>query len=328
MQNKDCNFFKDQIYDYMADALDDAMAKELLEHIESCPECKRELDTVKAIISASAVLPQVEVPDWLKASVFEKLGANKQSITPKRFKLKRFASVALPAVACIALSIGIFSGGLYDKFSASDSIISSGDVNPAPIQANTEHADAAESPESADISTNAAPDNIKKTLQPEAEHNNKNAVSSPQVNSTDDSPSSASDNVPIASNTEQIENVLADPPSLASVNSPRERFIDEPSATGAGEVEQTTNDSITVASSDAAKTESAIPKSCTVITENISAFSNEFGVNAEDGELHFELEADKWQEFLSFAEDIGAELNSDYSAYSNGYVSITICIPY
>ena len=162
MQSKDCNFFKNQIYDYMSDSLNDAEVKELLTHIESCPECKRELDTLKAIISASASIPQVEVPDGLAASVFEKLKEDTQVITPKRYKFKHFASVALPLAACIALSIGIFSGGLYDRFIASDNIISSGDSNPVSIKTNTEQTDETESTEPTTVSTDIAFDNTKR----------------------------------------------------------------------------------------------------------------------------------------------------------------------
>ena len=329
MQNKDCNFFKDQIYSYVSDGLSDAETEELLAHIESCPECARELNILNSIISATASIPQIEVPDGLKASVFEKLEASTQSTAPKRYKFKRFASLALPVAACIALSIGVFSGGLYDKFVASDDIISSGDVNPAPIQANTEHADATENTKPADTSTNAVPDTVtpkKSTPQPKTEQRDKSAVSS-QSDSAVENSAPASDDIAVVSESAQTENSLADTPSVASFNTPRERFIAKQPIADVDDAEQASNDSIAVASSGAAKMESAVPASCIVITENISAFSDEFDVTAEDGELYFKLDADKWQDFLSFAENIGAELNADYSAENNGYVSITICMP-
>ncbi len=314
MQNKDCNFFKDQIHNYMSDGLSDAKTAELLAHIESCPDCRRELDILKSIISASASLPQVEVPDRLKASVFEKLRAEKQIIAPRRYKFKRFASIALPAAACIALSIGVFSGGLYDKFTASDNIISSGDVNPAPVQTNTEQAD---------TSADTAPDNTtpkKSTPQTKAEQRDKNAASS-QSDSTLNNSAPVSEHIAIASESAQTESSLADTPSVA-----RERIIDSQGA-DACDTEQASNSSIAVASAGGSEVQTAIPVSCIVITEDISAFSNEFDVTAEEGEIHFELDADKWQEFLSFAENTGAELNADYSAENNGFVSITIHMP-
>ncbi|MBQ3574000.1 MAG: zf-HC2 domain-containing protein [Clostridia bacterium] len=328
MQDKECNFFKDQIYSYMSDGLSDAEAEDLLAHIESCPDCMRELDVLKTIISASAALPQVEVPDGLKASVFKRLGSSAQSVTPKRYKFKRFASVAIPAAACIALSIGVFSGGLYDKFVTSDNVISSGDINPAPIQSNTEQTNTTESTEPADTSANAVSDitpksvpSKKPTPQPKEEQPDKNDVSAPQSNNTGAEAISAYDSASAPDDTPSAEEAVADTPTVASANS---RLIAEPPAAYSEDVEPEANDAIVAASGGSAKAETSVPTSCIVITENISAFSDEFGVTADEGELHFELDADEWQDFLVFAENIGAELNADYSADSNGFVSITI----
>lgn len=348
----------------MSDGLSDAETAELLAHIESCPECKMELDILKSIISASASLPQIEVPDGLKASVFEKLESSMQATTPKRYKFKRFASVAISAAACIALSIGAFSGGLYDKFVASDDIISSGEVNPAPVQTNTEQAETTENTEPTTTPTNVAPDIPKQattakkpTPQQKAKQGNENVSSSTQNNSTIDNSAPTSDDITVASGSTQVESSVAsnsvqtensvafdstqtessveynsvptensasDIPSVASATPSRARLIDEPPIVDA---EQAENNSEAAARGGSAEAVSRVPASCIVITEDILAFSNEFGVTDDDGELHFELDSDQWQGFLTFAESIGAELNADYSTENNGCVKITICKP-
>ena len=161
----------------------------------------------------------------------------------------------------------------------------------------------------------------KPTPQPKAEQPDKNDVSAPQSNTTGAEAISAYDSASAPDDTPSTEEAVADTPTVASANS---RLIAEPPAAYSEDVEPEANDAIVAASGGSAKAETSVPASCIVITENISAFSDEFGVTAEEGELHFELDADEWQDFLVFAENIGAELNADYSADSNGFVSITI----
>ena len=63
MQNNDCEKFKARLFDYASDMLSETESRELIEHINSCPECRAELAGIKAILSAAAEIENVKPSD-------------------------------------------------------------------------------------------------------------------------------------------------------------------------------------------------------------------------------------------------------------------------
>ena len=126
MQNNDCKKFKERLFDYASDMLSGAERKELIEHINSCPECRTELAEIKAILSAAAEIKDVKPSDELKNRVSSSLAAEARKIKRnRRVRIGRTAAAAVSLAACAALAIGIYSGVIYDKFmKADDTVVS------------------------------------------------------------------------------------------------------------------------------------------------------------------------------------------------------------
>lgn len=125
-ENADCEVYRAMLFDYVSDNLSEQDKAELLMHIELCPECKKELCEAEAIISAASELDEVEVPDKLRAAVSASLAAEAATVR-KRTDIRRYAlRTLLPVAACAALAVGIYSGGIYDRFVNSDDILSEG----------------------------------------------------------------------------------------------------------------------------------------------------------------------------------------------------------
>lgn len=144
MQNKtdECKLIQAMLFDYTADALGDDERAAVLLHINSCPDCMRELTKIQSMLGAAAEISDIEIPAELKARVSELL-KGEDKIIPKRRKLyfKNTVRIALPIAACTVLAVGIFSSGLYDRFMHSDEIVSSGVSESGNIAENPERPD-------------------------------------------------------------------------------------------------------------------------------------------------------------------------------------------
>ena len=126
MQNNDCEKFKARLFDYASDMLSETESRELIEHINSCPECRAELAGIKAILSAAAEIENVKPSDELKKRISLGLAEEAQKIRrSRRVRIGRTAAAAVSLAACAALAVGIYSGGIYDKFmKADDTVVS------------------------------------------------------------------------------------------------------------------------------------------------------------------------------------------------------------
>ena len=141
-ENADCEVYRAMLFDYVSDNLSEQDKAELLMHIESCPECKNELCETEAIINALSELDEVEVPDELRATVSASLAAEAATVR-KRTDIRKYAfRTLLPVAACAALAVGIYSGGIHDRFVNSDDILSEGtkiQMEEAPPEADTDN---------------------------------------------------------------------------------------------------------------------------------------------------------------------------------------------
>ena len=155
MQSNGCEKYRELLFDYASDMLDDAESKELEMHINSCPECSRELTEIKAMLAAAAQIedekPSSELKNRISASLAEE---SRRIMQRRRIIFGRTAAAAVSVAACAALAVGIYSGGIYDKFVKNDDSVltdsvktsgnadinASGDKNNAPsdTDANTD----------------------------------------------------------------------------------------------------------------------------------------------------------------------------------------------
>ena len=126
MQNNDCKKFEAMLFDYASDMLNETESEELIEHINSCPECRAKLKEIKAMLSAAAEIRDVKPSDELKNRISLSLAEEAQKIKrSRRVRIGRTAAAAVSLAACAALAVGIYSGGVYDKFmKADDTVVS------------------------------------------------------------------------------------------------------------------------------------------------------------------------------------------------------------
>lgn len=310
MQDK-CHFYKERLFDYVSDLLTDEERNNLLEHIKLCPSCRGELDKIQEMIGAAAEIPDAEVPESLKMAVSEKLSeiGKGNVIQIKKRRFRRFVSVAMPLAACVALAIGVFSGGVYDKLIGLDDIISSG-IEQNSITIETENTDMVEEnlPRGdSEIPQGDFTREKKAESQPKAKTEQNKAKGQMQEDKTSSSEAIAEAEQINANNT----------PAVASINEPQGRMAYNLSA------EDIKDEAPAMPSSKASEAET-LPSACTVTTDDVLYFVEEYNIENNGGEIYFELSADRWAEFKSFAIGKGAEINATYSDNNNGYISITI----
>ena len=155
MQSNGCEKYRELLFDYASDMLDDAESKELEMHINSCPECSGELTEIKAMLAAAAQIEEEKPSSELKNRISASLAEESRRIRQRRrIIFGRTAAAAVSFAACAALAVGIYSGGIYDKFVKNDDSVltesvktsgnadinASGDKNNAPsdTDANTD----------------------------------------------------------------------------------------------------------------------------------------------------------------------------------------------
>lgn len=335
MQNKNCSFYRQQIFDYFSDLLGEEEISSLMTHIQSCPQCKVEFEELQAILDAASALPEKEVPEGLKEAVYSKLADISLTKGAISRKWRRLVSVAVPLVACAVLAIGIYQGGLYEKFVASDNLIS---VVPETNSYSTDSATETNDTETADTETAAAPaDNSSsadtgvtaKAVVP-AEN------TSPAAEEIYDKSDSGSATSPVASGGGGSSSAAAPKEeantsaSFAEEGSPD--LAEQPLPVNAGRMavpafEEAEEDiSVTSTDEESALEESLprIPAVCTVTADDISPFTEDT-FSEETDTIYISVSAEEWESFESFALSQGASLSFTYSDEPVDFVSVTIC---
>lgn len=124
MQETDCVQCRELLFDYVSGLTDDAESKAVAAHIESCPECRRELEFIESMLAAAAEIPEVPVPDEVREAVANRLSEAETEIKRERSrKIRRVVSAAAPVAAAVALTIGMYAGGVFDSFRNADEIM-------------------------------------------------------------------------------------------------------------------------------------------------------------------------------------------------------------
>lgn len=124
MQETDCAQCRELLFDYVSGLTDDAESKAVAAHIESCPECRRELEFIESMLAAAAEIPEVPVPDEVREAVANRLSEAEAEIKRERSgKIRRIVSAAAPVAAAVALTIGMYAGGVFDSFRNADEIM-------------------------------------------------------------------------------------------------------------------------------------------------------------------------------------------------------------
>lgn len=118
----DCNYCKERISLYLADALTQAEVDALQAHIAVCPDCAREEQEMREMIFALAALNEdVEAPAELMEGVMREIekepgvksGRSKKNPASRRFGGLKLAGFAVAGVAVLALTGTLLLGGLF-----------------------------------------------------------------------------------------------------------------------------------------------------------------------------------------------------------------------
>ncbi len=132
---KDCKHCRESLWGYITHELSFNESKKIEEHLQDCPSCKQEAERIKLLVSA--LHEEIPLPADFTENLHQKLSRAAEEMaakTPARRKLPRRGSfkTLVPALACLALVIGVFSSGLYDQWQNADQIL----TNP-PVESST-----------------------------------------------------------------------------------------------------------------------------------------------------------------------------------------------
>jgi len=116
---KNCDEIREQISMYIDGELDETQLAEFEEHINSCVECRNELDEIKSIISMCSSIEEEELPDNFREELHSKLLAVKEETMRKNKVVKlhnRYIQIISAAAACLLIVV-LTKGFLLDGFS-------------------------------------------------------------------------------------------------------------------------------------------------------------------------------------------------------------------
>ncbi|HHV98106.1 MAG TPA: hypothetical protein GXX36_00800 [Clostridiaceae bacterium] len=115
---KKCDEIRELIYIYVDGELDEAQRAEFEEHINSCADCRNELDEIKSIISMCNSIEEEELPDNFREELHSKLLAVKEENMRKNkvVTLRNRYIRIISAVAACLLIVVLARGFLYDSF--------------------------------------------------------------------------------------------------------------------------------------------------------------------------------------------------------------------
>lgn len=123
MPQNDCKKYRDMIYEYTADMLSAEDECDLMRHIESCSACRNELERIRAVMGTASKIEDVPVPDELISALDTRIEQTGREIrNSRRQGYGNITGTVLSLAAAAALAIGMYSGGVFDKYIHSDDV--------------------------------------------------------------------------------------------------------------------------------------------------------------------------------------------------------------
>lgn len=123
MATKDCDKIIEQLPLFIDDMLESSQAEAVSEHIDKCPDCKKEYNYLKAIMKKTGELPEKELPTDFHEELMQKIRKEKKS---RHIVLRRVSAYAAAAavVAMSFLALGEFKNdentGIKEKYITSE----------------------------------------------------------------------------------------------------------------------------------------------------------------------------------------------------------------
>lgn len=176
MPQNDCEKYSDMIYEYTADMLGAEDERDLMRHIESCSACRNELERIRAVMGAASEIEDVPVPDELISALDTRLEQTGREIrNSRRQGYGNITGTVLSLAAAAALAIGMYSGGVFDKYLHSDDVFNN-DTNYTDSQnaAQTEKSDADDGDALSTDNPNVSPDTADNVSEGAGQSDNSN----------------------------------------------------------------------------------------------------------------------------------------------------------
>lgn len=107
---KDCSIFEGQLSSYIDRMLPEEESKEILKHLETCPQCRGEYEFLTAIKQTTEKLPTLTVDAGLHEKIMQEVAVTRQ--TKKKIAQNhpwRIASAFAAMAAVVAISVISFS---------------------------------------------------------------------------------------------------------------------------------------------------------------------------------------------------------------------------
>lgn len=196
----ECAFCCEKMPEYIDGTVDAKTHTRIEEHLIRCSSCREEYHYLSAM---RKLLPPVpELPENFQQSLHQKLVAASEELRQpqesKRIRIpysgKKLWKILVPAAACIALSLGVFTTGLYQRWMDSDEIWNTPESAPSktavPVQNGTPETETEQ--ENPRENAETVPETIDPTQKPETETVGKKAASAPETRTDSLSPAESS----------------------------------------------------------------------------------------------------------------------------------------
>ena len=130
-EHMDCETCLECLFDAVCGSLSEEEMRLLNAHLDTCVSCRAEYQSVKMMHRLTEQDPVPDLPADFEKTLHEKLMAaademmaetTEKKRIPLRDMRKKQVRILISAAACAAITIGVFSGGLYQRYLHADDV--------------------------------------------------------------------------------------------------------------------------------------------------------------------------------------------------------------
>lgn len=130
-EHMDCDTCLERMFDAVCGSLSEEEMQPFRAHLDSCADCRAEYQSLLAMHRLTEQDPVPEMPADFEKTLHEKLTAaademmtetKEKKRIPLRDMRKKQVKILISAAACAAIAIGVFSGGLYQRYLHADDV--------------------------------------------------------------------------------------------------------------------------------------------------------------------------------------------------------------
>lgn len=136
-----CKGCREKLFDYVTECTTSKETASIQAHLEHCDSCKKEYQEICEMLSVLHELPEAELPKGFQLRLHQKLVQAADEMQKekecsflgwlRRVRTMGGWKVVAPALVCLVLVLGVYSGGVFDQWMQADSVILSGETQPA-----------------------------------------------------------------------------------------------------------------------------------------------------------------------------------------------------